>query len=105
MSVVYKFEFIRAYNATFMRTRILLGQDDAGAWTLDSRQYSDLLIRKPGLNEANKASSSVAPRSHPSGLDICRNFNEGRCTRDHCKYSHICLNCQQNHPVNAYQKT
>lgn len=53
MSVVYKFEFIRAYNATFMRTRILLGQDDAGAWTLDSRQYSDLLIRKPGLNEAN----------------------------------------------------
>ena len=28
MSVIYKFDSIRAYNATFMRTRILLGQDD-----------------------------------------------------------------------------
>ena len=28
MSVIYKFDSIRAYNATFIRTRILLGQDD-----------------------------------------------------------------------------
>ena len=31
MSVVYKFDSIRTYNAIFMRTRILLGQDDAAA--------------------------------------------------------------------------
>ena len=28
ISVIYKFDSIRAYNATFIRTRILLNQDD-----------------------------------------------------------------------------
>ena len=31
MSVIYKFDSIRVYNATFIRTRILLGQDDQEA--------------------------------------------------------------------------
>ena len=94
MSVVYKFDSIRAYNATFMRTRILLGQDDAAAWALENRQCCDLLVRKTSLNEVNKASLSLPSRSYSSDLDICRNFNEGRYTREHCKYSHICSNCQ-----------
>lgn len=29
----------------------------------------------------------------------CKNFNEGRCHRNDCKYSHICSNCQQDHAV------
>ena len=89
MSVVYKLDSIRIYNATFIRTRILLGQDDAAAWALENRQCYDLLVRKTSLNEASKSSSSMAPRVYPLGLNICRNFNEGRCTREHCRYSHI----------------
>ena len=32
-------------------------------------------------------------------MDICRNFNEGRCKRLHCWYQHICLGCQEPHAV------
>lgn len=42
MSVVYKSDSIRAYNATLMRTRIPLGQDDATAWALGDRRCCDL---------------------------------------------------------------
>ena len=51
MSVIYKFDSIRAYNATFMRTRILLGQDDSAAWALEDRRCCDLLVRKVGLHK------------------------------------------------------
>ncbi len=48
----------------------------------------------------------VGPKSSSSrGPFICRNFNKGRCTREHCKYSHICLNYQHDHPVNTCSKT
>ena len=105
MSVIYKFDSIRAYNATFMRTRILLGQDDHKAWALEDRRCYDLLVRKVGLNEASKSHSGVAAKSSSPGQGICRNFNDGKCTRDQCKYSHICSTCQHNHPANTCQKT
>ena len=104
MSVIYKFDSIKAYNATFMRTRILCGQDDPRAWALEDRLCCDLLVRKLGLNEAPKPSSNGTPKSFSAGQGICRNFNEGKCSRDQCKYSHICLNCQYNHPASACQK-
>lgn len=103
MSVIYKFDSIRAYNATFMRTRILLGQDDPVAWSLEDRRCCDLLVRKMGLGETSKATANVASKSFPS-QGICINFNNGKCTREQCKYSHICSNCQQNHPANTCQK-
>ena len=104
MSVIYKFDSIRAYNATFMRTRILLGQDDPVHWALEDRRCCDLLVRKMGPTEASKAPASGTSKSFPSGHNVCRNFNEGKCTRDQCKYSHTCLNCQQNHPANTCHK-
>ena len=105
MSVIYKFDSIRNYNATFMRTRILFGQDDPATWILEDRRCCDLLVRKVGPGETTKPTLNVAPKSFPSGLGICRNFNEGKCTREQCRYSHICLNCQQNHAANTCQKT
>ena len=102
MSVTYKFDSIREYNATFLRTRILLGQDDPTAWAVEDRRSNDRLVRKIGLNEGVKSSPSTATKSASSG--ICRNFNEGKCTRDQCRYSHICLNCQHNHPTNTCPK-
>ena len=104
MSVIYKFDSIKAYNATFMRTRILRGQDDPVAWAREDRLCCDLLVRKLGLNETSKAPMNSASKSSSSGQGICRNFNEGRCTREQCKYSHICLICQQSHPANACQR-
>ena len=103
MSVIYKFDSIRMYNAAFMRARILLGQDDATAWGLEDRRCSDLLVRKMGLGETSKAPTNAASKSFPP-VGICRNFNEGRCTRDQCKYSHICSICQHSHPANTCQK-
>ena len=29
---------------------------------------------------------------------ICRNFNHGRCANRTCRYRHICLDCNGNHP-------
>lgn len=93
LSATYKFESVREYNATFLRQRILLGQDDPIAWSVIDSEISDRLVRKAGSNETPKHASGAAFKSLPHGLGICHNFNEGRCTREHCKYSHICLNC------------
>ena len=104
MSVIYKFESIRTYNIAFMRTRLLVGQDDPAAWMLEDRRCYDTLVRKANMSETSKASANVATKSSSSSVGICRNFNEGRCAREQCKYSHICSNCQQNHPANTCQK-
>ena len=48
MSVIYKFDSVREYNETFMRTRILLGQDDPVAWALEDRRCFDRLVPKVG---------------------------------------------------------
>ena len=32
-----------------------------------------------------------------SSPDICRNFNNGRCKKSNCYYSHACLICQVSH--------
>ena len=41
MSVIYKFDSIRAYNNAFIRTRILLGQDDAAEWKGSNKACQD----------------------------------------------------------------
>ena len=33
--------------------------------------------------------------------EICRRYNENRCTYPACKYRHACLNCGLSHPVTA----
>ena len=103
MSVIYKFDSIRIYNAVFMRARILLSQDDITAWGLEDRRCSDLLVRKMGLSETSKAPTNAASKSFPS-VRIYRNFNKGRCIRDQCKYSYICSICQYSHLANTCQK-
>lgn len=41
LSVTYKFESVRDHNATFMRQRILLGEDDPAAWSVIDSQFND----------------------------------------------------------------
>ena len=100
-SYAYKFDSVRDYNHAFMNARRHEGQDDPLAWRTEDPRCSMLLRLKINPNEATKPS---ATKQTPSGYGICRNFNEGRCTREHCRYSHICLNCQQSHPANACQR-
>lgn len=104
LSITYKFKFIRDYNATFVRQRILLDQDDPIVQSAIDSQFNDRLLRKADPNKVLKHTSDPTFKSVPN-LEICRNFNEGRYTRKHCRYSYICLNCQQNYPTNACQKT
>ena len=103
-SYAYKFDSVREYNYAFMTARILEGQDDVVEWRKEDQRCTLLLRLKTSSNEATKPPSGYAAKSALSGYRICRNFNEGRCTREHCKYSHICLNCQHNHPSNTCQK-
>lgn len=46
-----------------MRTRILLGQDDATAWALEDRRFYDLQVRKTSFDEATTPFSNVASKS------------------------------------------
>ena len=90
-SFAYKFDSLREYNYSFMNARRIEGQDKPMAWrTEDQRCFMQLRL-KASPQEAAKPS---APRNVSSGYGICRNFNEDRCTREHCKYRYICLNCQ-----------
>ena len=75
MSVIYKSDSVRAYNATLMRTRIPLGQGDATAWApLEDRRCCDLLVRKTSRIEATKPSSNVASKSLSPSQNIRSNF-------------------------------
>lgn len=103
-SYSYKFDSLREYNYAFMIARILGGQDNALAWRTEDQRCTILLRLKTSSNEATKPSAGYATKSALPGHGVCRNFNEGRCTREHCKYSHICLNCQQAHPASTCQK-
>lgn len=78
LSVTYKFESVRDYNATFVRQRILLGQDDPVAWSVIDSQFNDRLVRKGVPNEGPRHASGTAFISPTPGLGICHNFNEGR---------------------------
>ena len=100
-SYAYKFDSLREYNYAFMTARILEGQEDPLAWRTEDPRCSILLRLKTSPNEAARPS---AAKSSIPGYGICQNFNQGRCTREQCKYSHICLRCQQNHPANTCQK-
>ena len=81
-SYAYKFDSVREYNYAFMTARILEGQDDAIKWRSEDQRCTILLRLKPSPNEATKAPSGNAAKSALPGHGICRNFNEGRCTRE-----------------------
>ncbi len=36
--------------------------------------------------------------SRPCASEPCRNFNEGKCRRVNCRYTHVCLSCHEAHP-------
>lgn len=46
LSVMYKYESIRAYVCSFMAACILSGQDNPTAWATEDRHCFDLLIHK-----------------------------------------------------------
>ena len=102
---LYKFDFIREYHDTFINARILNDQNDFIAWIIENRRYSDLLLRKIIAPSDIKQNLNSTLKSSSSSIKIYRNFNKGRCLREHCKYSHIYLNYQLNHVVNTCYKT
>ena len=105
MSVIYKFDSIKAYNATFIRTRILLGQDDPQAWAREDGHCRDLLMRKLAPSEISKPPTNSTFKSSSLGQGIYRNFNKEECAREYYKYSYSCLNCQQpGHPASACER-
>ena len=67
MSVIYKFDSIKTYNAIFMRTRILLGQDDPQVWAREDEHCRDLLVRKLALSETSKPLMNSTLKSSSSG--------------------------------------
>lgn len=101
-SYLYKFDSLCNYNYAFMNARRHEGQEDPVAWRTEDPRCSMLLRLKASPHEAPKPSAS---KSATAGYDICRNFNEGRYIREHCKYSYTCLIYQQNHPVNIYERS
>ena len=103
-SYSYKFDSLKEYNYAFMRARISEGQEDTLAWRTEDHRCTIYLRLKASPNEATKTPQGHVAKPTLTSNGVCRNFNEGRCTREHCKYSHICLNCQQAHPASAYYK-
>ena len=96
-SYSYQFNSLKQYNYAFMRARIGEGQENATAWRTEDHRCVIYLRLKVSPNESMKPSQDQGTKSTPPGYGVCRNFNDGRCTREHCKYTHIYLNCQQNY--------
>ena len=61
MSVQYRFDSIRDYHHAFVRTRILLAQDDAAAWATLDQDIMHLLVRKQPPPNAQSISRRRGP--------------------------------------------
>ncbi|KAI0061309.1 hypothetical protein BV25DRAFT_1805809 [Artomyces pyxidatus] len=55
----------------------------------------------PGLGGSTSRSTSKTPRSGGRSNDICRRFNEGKCTADPCRYRHRCFSCGGDHGLST----
>ena len=64
----------------------------------------DLQSRLVALESARVMARPGSSRTVPSGYDwtdICKLFNEGRCTYSTCKFHHACIVCGGEHPAIA----
>ena len=106
-SGVYRFDSIRIYHYSFMAARILHGQDDPVAWATENPTIFQYLVPKATTAVDSKAySGNAAGKSTTAGGNgTCNNFNNGHCSYERCKYSHICSICQQNHSALTCTKT
>ena len=68
-----------------------------------------IFVQYAGANNNNKLKKrDQMPFDPSSGKEICRNFNlQKGCRLQHCKFAHVCLKCNQNHPEfkHAWQHT
>lgn len=72
------------------------------AWSIASPEWEKGYFTSATLKGVKEYAApkddSKRKRSHPSGTEPCRNFNEGRCNRKVCGRRHVCITCEGNHP-------
>jgi hypothetical protein len=71
--------------------------------TSHSGSFCPLLRIKPSQYQMLKNTQSInsakedrygRPRKNHNGMEICNNFNAGKCNRKNCIYSHVCNICK-----------
>ncbi len=70
----------RLYNEAFI----------GRAWVIPKCSYC--------LSDDHLAGSCPVNPASMSKWEPCRNFNEGKCKRSSCRYTHVCLSCHEAHP-------
>ena len=93
LSTLYRFDTVREYHYAFMAARMLHGQDDPQAWQARDDRCYDLLVRKQPVANGKPYQANGEPKTSSFANRICKNFNEGKCFRNECRYGHICSIC------------
>nr|GAT47556.1 predicted protein [Mycena chlorophos] len=58
-----------------------------------------------GLERGQRQQRDRARPTRKNGAaEICLNYNRGRCTLAHCRYRHVCTDCQGPHPAGECDK-
>jgi hypothetical protein len=107
LPIHFRFDSIRDYHLSFVTARIQGGQDRANDWLSEDQSCYNLLVRKGNPADGYKSNSGRSGPNKPAAAindGVCRNWNDGICARQACKFLHVCSNCQQSHTVDKCSK-
>lgn len=75
-------------------------------WGADIQHLAyTLLVAKP-VTQPQRKSHPTQQRRQASPQEVCRNYNNNRCTRSNCRFRHVCSKqgCNQGHPATEHDK-
>ena len=68
-------------------------------------QFGDLITHHVIIRVSSSMSWPSIKKSRPNpfnpDVEVCRQWNAGRCTSESCKYHHVCLTCGQKHQAKS----
>jgi hypothetical protein len=97
----YSWEAVLVLALSFLKERIIMGINDAGAWRM-----SPTIIDEHLRNSMKPMKSSLSFRSvSENSLNAhCINWNKGDCHWAACRRKHTCSRCGKNHKEKDHPK-
>ena len=99
-------ESLMIYDQEYRRKQAQLDRK----WGDEDVHLSNFYLQRKSRPE-RRPQQAYRPNNRPSrpprlldstGTEICRNYNNSGCYREHCQYAHVCLICKDKHPKHKH---
>ena len=75
----------------------MLNKNAKEASSASNKVKHDQKFQKAPVKTKFKSKPRFQAKSHDKS-EVCRNWNRGSCTRQFCKFRHVCSKCEGSHP-------